>query len=100
MVGGGRIKIRGVINVDTVPGLLDAASGVFERPDAKVIVDFSDIEQTKSVGLALMIEWQRLARKAGKDIAFVNVPQQVIAMATASGLEKILKIEEARAATP
>jgi phospholipid transport system transporter-binding protein len=94
-----RVKIRGAIDFDTVPGLLRSASGMFARPEAKIVVDFSEIEQTKSVGLALMIEWQRQARRANKDIEFANVPKQMVAMATASGLEAILKIQPAGAAT-
>ncbi len=100
MGSGGMVRIRGAIDFDTVPKLLRAAAGMFDRPDPKIIVDFSAIELTKSVGLALMVEWQRRARGVNKEIAFINVPAQLMAMAKASGLETLLKIEAVNPAAP
>jgi phospholipid transport system transporter-binding protein len=97
-IGEGRVRIRGAIDFDTVPQLLKSGAAMFSVPDAKVVVDFTEIELTKSVGLALMIEWPRQARRANKEIEFANVPAQMVAMATASGLEKILRIQQKGAA--
>ncbi len=95
----GRVKIRGAIDFDTVPDLLRQSHKMFSRPESTIVVDFSEIEHTKSVGLALMIEWLRQARRAGKKVEFAHVPTQMLAMAKASGLESILGLQNKDSAT-
>jgi phospholipid transport system transporter-binding protein len=94
-LGGGRVRINGDLNFETVPRLLSSASGLFTHDETRLVVDLGGVRQTMSVGLALLVAWLRHARRADKNIAFINVPPQLLAMARASGLETILALDRA-----
>ena len=54
------------------------------------IFDFREVSASNSVGLALMIEWIKLAQKHGKPIQFINIPQDLSALAKAARLDALL----------
>lgn len=93
LLGDGRVRVDGDLDFDTVPRLLGSTAGMFAQPGPRLTVDLSGVHQTMSVGLALLVEWLRVARRADKSITFINVPPQLLAMARVSGLETILALE-------
>jgi len=52
-----------------------------------VVLDLQAVSSTDSAGLALMIEWIKYAREQHVSLSFTNVPQQLLTLATLSGLE-------------
>ncbi len=58
-----------------------------------ITVDLAEVTRSDSAGLALLIDWMRKAKKEDKAITFHNVPQQMIAIAHASGLEELLSLQ-------
>lgn len=52
--------------------------------------DFAQVKSSDSSGLALVIEWVKCARKYQKAIQFKNLSADLISIATASGLDKLL----------
>ncbi len=60
----------------------------FLRAGKDVILDFSQVTNTDSAGLALMIEWIKLSRHQRAQLHFKNVPKQLINLAKLSGLDK------------
>jgi phospholipid transport system transporter-binding protein len=92
--GDGKYRIVGDLDFDTVPRLLNDGAGMFARPDTAVVVDLGGVHRTTSVGLALMVEWLRQARRAGKTVTFTHVPAQMLAMAKVSQLDSLLHLEQ------
>jgi phospholipid transport system transporter-binding protein len=92
--GDGRYRIVGDLDFDTVPRLLGEGAAMFARSGDGVVVDLGSVHRTTSVGLALMVEWVRQARRANKTVTFSNVPAQMLAMARVSQLDALLKLEQ------
>jgi phospholipid transport system transporter-binding protein len=88
-LGGGRFRISGVLDATTVSDLLKQSTASFEG-HAHVDVDLKAVSESDSSGLALLIEWLRLARMAKRQIHFENVPPQIEALARISEVEDLL----------
>lgn len=49
-------------------------------------VDLGDVTRVDSAGLALMLDWVTHARSVGASVRFISPPEQLLAIARASGL--------------
>ena len=56
----------------------------------EILVDLGGVGASDSAGLALLIEWLRVARQGGQAIRFANVPAQIEALARISEVEDLL----------
>lgn len=92
----GRLALLGELTFETVPGLSKDLESMFNQC-SRLCVDLSGLERVDSAGLALLIEWTRLARALGHRLEFINVPPQLLTIARASGLEQILPFSRAEA---
>ncbi len=52
--------------------------------------DFSGVKASNSAGLALMIEWMRLAQAKKLKASFKNIPPNLLSIAKAAGLDALL----------
>jgi phospholipid transport system transporter-binding protein len=55
-------------------------------------IDLADVTRSDSAGLALLVHWMRVARTAKKQIVFHHIPGQMLAIASASGLDELLPV--------
>lgn len=55
------------------------------------VFDFSSVKSSDSAGLALMIEWLKFASANQKEVHFQNVSEDLLSIATAAGLEKVIQ---------
>ncbi|WP_258868027.1 lipid asymmetry maintenance protein MlaB [Alkalilimnicola ehrlichii] len=53
------------------------------------------MERADSAGLALLVEWTRVAQMQGQDIRFVKMSPQMQAIAEVSGLQDVLPFSAA-----
>ncbi len=60
------------------------------RAGARVELDLAGVRRADSAGVALLVEWLRLAREAGGDIAYAAAPAQMRAILRISDLEEVL----------
>jgi phospholipid transport system transporter-binding protein len=86
------LRFSGELNRDTLMRyspfkLLNTLSG-------KVIFDFSALSNVDSAGLAWLIQQIGLARKQQLQIAFCNVPAQLLALAKVSAVTALLPITD------
>ena len=85
----GSFLVSGALTFETAPSAWQSSVTLFSgRED--ITFDLQGISHTDSAGLALLIEWMRIARAQDKRITFKNLPPQMLAMAAMSGLEHIL----------
>lgn len=63
------------------------------------IIDFSELKSTDSSGLALITEWIKLAKKHHKRIQFLHLPNDLLLIAKAAGMEQILMKDNSVIAT-
>ncbi len=83
------IQVGGELSFVTVKKVLSESNGLFES--AKYLnIDLAAVTRSDSAGIALLIDWMRTAKSTNKQIAFHNIPAQMLAIASASGLDEIL----------
>lgn len=88
-LGAGRFKVSGVLDATTVTHLLEQSRGGFDDAQ-RIDMDLAPVTESDSSGLALLIEWLRLASDAGKKIHFENLPEQIMALARISEIDDLL----------
>jgi phospholipid transport system transporter-binding protein len=88
-LGDGRFKVSGALNAETVTELLKHSETAFQGA-AALDIDLAEVPEGDSAGLALLIEWLRLARRRQQTIHFKNVPAQIAALARISEVEGLL----------
>ncbi len=88
-LGGGRFRVSGVLDASTAREVLEQSASRFTQ-SKEIDVDLGGVGESDSAGLALLIEWLRLARQGGQTIRFANVPAQVEALARISEVEDLI----------
>ncbi|QLH43204.1 MAG: STAS domain-containing protein [Coxiellaceae bacterium] len=85
-------KLSGKLSFATVPGLRIKGDQLLDKQH-QLVFDFNDVVCQDSSVLALLTAWARKARAQHKHISFINLPQQLIDIAKASGLDRVLPID-------
>jgi phospholipid transport system transporter-binding protein len=86
---GGSYRLQGPLVFDSVPDLYAGLVGKL-RESGDLTIDLSGVTRADSAGMALLVEWQRLARAEGGKVKLVNMPPQVVRMVRVTGLEELL----------
>lgn len=89
--GEGSFRLSGELSFKSVPAIWRRGLEAFISAP-KIEIDLQGIKRSDSAGLALLIEWQRLAMKANKSVSYLNMPAQMLAIARASSLDQILPL--------
>lgn len=96
----GHFQLTGDLSFATVPQVYLEADTLFGSPATAVVLDLSHVERTDSAGLALLVEWLRQARRLHKNLHFRAIPEQLLAIAKASGVEAVLPLSNHEAHHP
>lgn len=88
--GAGRLAVRGELGFDTAAALLKRSDGAFADGQGPLQIDLAGVTQADSAGLALLLEWRARAARAGRQIQFLNLPPQILAVARISEVEELL----------
>lgn len=86
----GQLKLSGKLDFQSVAELL--ASDQSWLNDVDININLTDISHSNSAGLALLLEWLKKAREKNIQIKFHNVPEQLLVIARAYGIEENLPI--------
>ncbi len=87
--GEGRFKVEGELGFGTATDLLEASEGAFGNTP-EITLDLADVTRVNSAGIALLIEWLRRARHAGRALHLVNLPEEALALARICEVEPLL----------
>jgi phospholipid transport system transporter-binding protein len=92
---GGHFQVSGELSFDTVNALLaESQSTIFAQSTPLFELDLGAVRRADSAGLALLIQWMRMAHAKNCEIRFHNLPQQLLAIARAGELEPLLPVAE------
>lgn len=86
---GGRARVAGSLHFTTVSALLNAGVEAIKGGRAAVI-DLAGVTASDSAGLALLIEWVSVAKRADRTLRFENIPSQLQQLARLSEVEELL----------
>ncbi len=87
----GVFELRGDLDLATVTALAEE----LPRPagaGSAVTVDLAGVERADSAGLALLVDWTARAAASGEQLVFRDPPAQLLAIARASGVDRILRL--------
>jgi phospholipid transport system transporter-binding protein len=89
-LGNNNWQLSGDLIFGTVAGLVNVPD-FGDQHGGIIRIDLAGVTRAESVGLALLLEWQRVAEARGISIAYVNMPAQMQSIAGVCGLEEILQ---------
>jgi phospholipid transport system transporter-binding protein len=97
----GRAHVRGVLTFTTARRAREEGAVRFQTCAARACeVDCSGITASDSAGLTVLLEWMALAKRDGRSLRFVNLPEGLLAIARISDVEEFLQKGVARTAGP
>ena len=93
----GVLHMSGSLIFETVGDTYRNSGKLLSDPGALSAVDLGKVDNVDSAGLALLLEWQSLARRNGKNLDFRNAPRDLLrlaALAEASELLGLIPVPE------
>lgn len=89
---GNRMVIAGPATLATVAALLQEGR---EQIEAGVsTVDLGEVSELDSSALAMLLAWLREARARGRELAFVRLPEGLVAIARLYGVADLLPLAQ------
>jgi phospholipid transport system transporter-binding protein len=87
------LTLDGALSFETLPDVLRASEEYAARPDLpdRLTIDFAGVGAIDSSAVALLLEWRRQAARRGKTLEFVNLPANLVALATLYGVEGLIQ---------
>lgn len=86
----GRVFVSGRLTFATVDAALLRQSEPLIAAKPIQVVDLTAVAEGDSAGLALLLEWQCWARRAGRTLRFENLPESLRGIAAISEVESLL----------
>ena len=86
------LALDGALSFETLPDVLKASQAFTARenlPD-RLTIDFAAVDAVDSSAVALLLEWRRQAAKLGRTLEFVNLPENLLALARLYGVEDLI----------
>lgn len=88
----GTIVVSGSLSYDTAADLLARTRDALRAGSGAATIDLRGVERMDSAGLALMVEWLRLARAAQRPLSFVHLSEQLCEMIRVHDLGRTLGV--------
>ena len=88
-LGEGRFALLGDMTFETAERILRTSEAPFEKY-TRIEVDFHDVTDSDSAGLALLLEWITWANHTVREIRFVSLPERIVAIAKTTEVDHLL----------
>ncbi|OOG26485.1 anti-anti-sigma factor [Thioalkalivibrio denitrificans] len=92
----GNLQVAGRLGFATVADLWAQALPLFRDGSGAYELDVSGVEHVDSAGVALLVEWMRLARERGAGFSIVGAPQAMKDLIRLADLEGLLPVTSFR----
>lgn len=89
---GETLKLVGELNLASMPRLLDETAAYASQsslPDI-LTIDFTDVTDIDSSGVALLLHWRREAQKVGKELCYLHLPANLASLAELYGVDELI----------
>lgn len=88
-LGDGKFALQGKLTYETVARALYQSRDLF-ADHATIQLDLTEVSEGDSAGLALLLEWVNWAKNYVREIRYVNVPDEITAIAQISEVDDML----------
>ena len=87
------LALTGALSFETLPAVLAQSAEYAARTDLpdRLTIDFAGITAVDSSAVALLLEWRREALRLKKVLEFVNLPANLLALATLYGVAELIQ---------
>jgi phospholipid transport system transporter-binding protein len=87
------LALDGALSFETLPEVLAQSADYAARTDLpeNLTIDFARITAVDSSAVALLLEWRRQAARRGKTLEFVNLPPNLLALASLYGVAELIQ---------
>lgn len=92
--GGITLKIHGKLNAKTAEEFGEVADAAIADSDT-IVMDFDDVSYLASAGLRVMVSSQKKVKAKDGSLRIINVKPNVFEVFEMTGLDDVLKIEQA-----
>ncbi len=86
-----KVLVAGELSFACAAAVVEQAKRIFADL-TELDIDLAEVTRSDSAGVAVLIDWMRYAKQNNKPVVFHNVPAQLIAIASASGLDEELPV--------
>jgi phospholipid transport system transporter-binding protein len=88
----GRAQLRGSLTFATARQARIEGLEKFQQCGARACeVDCSGIAKSDSAGLSVLLDWLALAKRDGRSLRYLKLPEELIALAKISEVEELLQ---------
>lgn len=87
-----QFQVEGELNFATAAELLQSMQSQLPSTGSEVQIDLAGVTRADSAGLALLVEWLRLAQERGITLQYHNLPSQLREIARISDLLPLLPL--------
>jgi phospholipid transport system transporter-binding protein len=88
-LGDGKFALHGDLTYATVARALYLSKDLFQD-HATIEIDMSDIADADSAGLGILLEWVNWAKNFVREIRYISIPPQIMAIAQISEVDDML----------
>lgn len=87
------LKLEGPLSFESLPRVLAESDAYEAKPDLpdRLTIDFSGVTAVDSSAVALLLEWRRRSLARKKQLAFVNLPANLLALAELYGVSSLIQ---------
>ena len=90
----GSVQISGEMTFNTTPQLYREFESHLRGEGTELIIDLGQVDRADSSGLALLLEWQAMARRLNRTLHITNAPQNLLSLAKLCEADMLLDISE------
>ena len=83
--------LSGELSFESVPALSGSILPLLQE-NARLDISLDKVRRSDSAGVAMLVEWLRLARQQDKPLRFLDIPEQMLSIVRVSGLDTILPL--------
>ena len=80
-------------SLTVVNAKLALAQGIAAIQAGQTVFDLASVKTTDSSAVAVLLAWQRAARKAGVSLSYINMPASLVSLSDLYGVDEILVAE-------
>jgi phospholipid transport system transporter-binding protein len=66
------------------------AQGIAAIQAGNTVFDLASVKTTDSAAVAVLLAWQRAARKAGVSLSYINMPASLVSLSDLYGVDEFL----------
>lgn len=83
-----RLVLEGAVTLESVPALLAQGLALIDRDEVRI--DLAGVTAVDSSAVALLLEWMRAARRAGRRVVYLNLDNSLESLVALYGVTDLL----------